>query len=62
MFAPEGGLASWLRTPYTRSVPELLRAADILADAWTAAQRQPRAATGSRPTHIRARTERAVVA
>lgn len=62
MFAPEGGLASWLRTPYTRPVPELLRAADILADAWTAAQRQPRAATGSRPTHIRARTERAVVA
>lgn len=61
MFAPEGGLASWLRTPYTRSVPELLRAAEILQESWAAAQRH-HGPQSTRPSLIRARSERAVVA
>lgn len=62
MFAPQGGLASWLRAPYTRSVPELLRAAEILGDAWAAAQRRDRRTPSGARGAGGARRDRAVVA
>ena len=37
VFAAEGGLASWVRVPFTRPAEELERAVDILAEAWSVA-------------------------
>ena len=36
VFAPDGGLASFVRLPYTRSEADLLAAVDVLHTAWTA--------------------------
>lgn len=36
VFAPEGGLASFVRLPYTRPEADLLTAVDVLHAAWTA--------------------------
>ncbi|MFT4218866.1 MAG: PLP-dependent aminotransferase family protein [Micropruina sp.] len=36
VFAPEGGLASFVRLPYTRSADDLLAAVEIVHAAWTA--------------------------
>lgn len=36
VFAPEGGLASFVRLPYTRPADDLLAAVEILAASWTA--------------------------
>ena len=36
VFAPEGGLASFVRLPYTRPEADLLAAVDVLHTAWTA--------------------------
>ncbi|MBK8447747.1 MAG: PLP-dependent aminotransferase family protein [Micropruina sp.] len=36
VFAPDGGLACFVRLPYTRPVPELLAAVEVLQAAWSA--------------------------
>ena len=36
VFAPDGGLASFVRLPYTRPVDDLLSAVGVLHDAWHA--------------------------
>ncbi len=36
VFAPDGGLASFVRLPYTRAEPDLLAAVDVLHTAWEA--------------------------
>jgi DNA-binding transcriptional MocR family regulator len=37
VFAPQGGMASWVRIPWTRPAADLLLAVDRLVEAWTAA-------------------------
>ena len=41
VFAPEGGLASWVRIPWTRPAEELIVAVDRIAEAWAAAVATP---------------------
>ena len=49
LFAPEGGLASYLRIPFTRPVEELETAVDRLAEAWQEVLDSPAPAPGRPP-------------
>ena len=49
VFAAEGGLASYVRIPYTRPVEELRHAVDVLAEAWAVTLMAQEAGGGPRP-------------